>query len=135
LGSLELDEGMKLEEFLYELNSRVFFWPGDENGPIPTGRRHFEHYEGEGAVHLIRVPLASLLNDNPDKTLFVSFCNSGSARHQQGRPVRRGKSTFSIPTEATRPAYEVKEFTFIGEARLPESAQWTSSLSAQWLPL
>jgi hypothetical protein len=135
LGSLELEPGITLEQFLLELNSRVYLWPGAETGPISTGVAHLQHYQGEGAVRVIRVPLPDLLSTNPDRPLSVTFCNSGSARHHGGRKVLRGPGTFQPVHKATRPAGEVKELTFMGDVRLPESTVWGTNPSGRWQPL
>lgn len=134
-GSLALQDGMSLEDFLLELNSRVFLWPGMEDGPILPGRRHFEHYRGIGPVHVLRAPTAALLEANPDRRFSIAYCNSGSARHHLGARVPRGSSTFLTPDEASRPASDVKEFSFPGFARLPPEAEWSNSLSGPWQSL
>ena len=134
-GSVSLEGDLTLEDFLYELNSRVFLWPGTERGPIATGSAHFEHYLATGEVRVIRVSLEALLAENTDKELQVTYCNSGSARHQRGFPVVRGRGTFqSIHTTEGRAA-QVKELTFVGLAHLPPDAVWSQTLSGPWHPL
>ena len=132
-GSLALQDGLSLEDFLFELNSRVFLWPGNLDGPIPPGRRHFAHYRDAGAVFVLRVPTAALIEANGDRELSVTMCNSGAARHQRGKPVLRGRSTFLAPQNA--PCAKVKEFTFLGLARLPRETEWSRSLTGPWSPL
>jgi hypothetical protein len=134
LGSLALQDGISLEDFLLELNSRVFLWPGNAKGPISVGRKHFEHYRGIGAVHLLKIPTAGLLVANADRNLSFTYCNSGAARHQQGLPVQRGKSTFVAPLHATKPAAAIRELTFVGSVRLPDNTEWAESLSGPWQP-
>jgi hypothetical protein len=134
-GSVALDADLTFEDFLHELNSRVFLWPGTASGPIATGVAHFEHYLEVGEVRIIRVRLDSLLAANAGKELQVTYCNSGSARHQQGRPVARGRSTFqSLHSTEGRPA-KVKELTFLGTASLPPDAEWSQSQAGPWQPL
>ena len=130
--SVRLLGGWSLSDLLKELNSRVFLWPGSENGPIRRGRSHFERYEAEGPVFTIRVPLPSLLAANHDRDLWVTRCNSGSARHHGGQPVPRGPSTFQLPEEATFRASEVIELSYVGGARLPTDAHWSESLAGPW---
>jgi len=47
-----LPEGYTLADFVAHLNNRVFFWPGSDNHPILSGRKHFERYEEEAPVIL-----------------------------------------------------------------------------------
>lgn len=134
LGSLALED-CTLEQFLRLLNGRVFLWPGTETWIISPGRGHFARYQSEGPVRMIRVPLTDLVEANPDRELEVTYCNSGSARHQQGRPVTRGPSTFQ-PISCTQGRMaDVKELTFVGSANLPPSAQWAESIEGPWSPL
>ncbi len=135
LGSLKLEAGCSIEQFLLLLNQRVFLWPGNELGPCKPGPDHFAHYQGEGSVHVLKVPLSDLVAANPGRRLEVTFCNSGSARHHGGLPVLRGPSTFVPIQSASRPASEVKEFCFVGSAALPASTAWATSLSGPWRPL
>ncbi len=135
LGSLKLETGCSIEQFLHLLNQRVFLWPGNELGPYKPGPDHFAHYQGEGSVHILKVPLSELVAANPERTLEVTFCNSGSARHHGGLPVVRGPSTFVPVQSAVRPASEVKEFCFVGSAVLPASTVWATSLAGPWQPL
>lgn len=131
-GSLQLLGGWLLSDLLKELNSRVFLWPGTEKGPIRRGRSHFERYAAEGTVVAIRVATASLLSANRGRRLWVTRCNSGSARHHQGRPVPRGPSTFRLPETATFAPSRVIELSYTGEARLPADSEWSESLTGPW---
>jgi hypothetical protein len=134
-GSAKFDGDMTLSGFMEELNSRVFLWPGSADGPIATGRKHLQHYSELGGVRILRFSLQELIRANPDRTLEVTFCNSGSARHQKGLPVSRGRHTFqSVPPLAGAPS-DVKEITFIGHASLPTSTVWAESLAGPWRPL
>lgn len=134
-GSVRLLDGWSLEDLLLELNSRVFLWPGTEAGPIRRGRAHFERYAAEGPVLTIRMPTASLLAANPERDLWVTRCNSGSARHHSGKPVPRGRSTFQRPETAAFSPAEVIELTYVGRARLPRDAEWSESLEGPWRAL
>ena len=135
IGSLELEPDITLESFLQELNSRVFLWPGNEYGPIRTGGSHFEHYSGIGTVHVIRVPLLHLLQANPNRSLAVTYCNSGSARHHNGQKVIRGPGTFHAVERAPKSVAKIKELTFVGSVHLPEGTVYSSSPSGPWQSL
>ncbi len=135
-GSLDLPDGYSIEDFVDELNSRVFLWAGTDSRPASgSGRNHFARYSGEGEVYVLRVPVGSLLRANPDREPQVTFCNSGSARHQQGRPVRRGPNTFVSPSTASRRAAKVVELTFRDQVALPTSTRYAGGLEGPWVPL
>lgn len=135
LGSLEIEPNVTLEQFLQELNGRVYLWPGGERGPIGTGAAHFQHYQGEGEVRVIRVPLQDLLQVNANRTLSVTYCNAGSARHHSGRRAIRGPGTFQSIDRTTRTMGEVKELTFVGSVLLPGTTAWARTPSGPWLSL
>lgn len=131
-GSLDLEPDCSLEDFLRLLNQRVYFWPGGEHGPCKPGPEHFQRYRGQGAVHILRAPLSSLVSANPDREMEVTFCNAGAARHQGGKPVKRGPSTFRPVSLATGRASTVKELCFVGHAVLPNETKWSTSLAGPW---
>lgn len=135
IGSLALEEGCSLEQFLLLLNRRVYLWPGNNHGPCRPGPEHFQHYQGSGAVHILRVPLASLLSANPGRELEVTFCNSGTARHHGGQPVQRGPNTFVAASLASGRPSEVKELCFVGSLALPPDTEWSTVLAGPWQPL
>ena len=131
-GSLQLLAGWSLSDWLMELNSRVFLWPGNEEGPIGRGRSHFQRYESEGEVFTIRVPTISLVRANRERQLWVTRCNSGSARHHGGKPVPRGPSTFQLPEEAEFRPSQVIELSYVAEATLPPDTEWSQAFSEPW---
>ncbi len=133
--SVQLLGGWSLSDLLMELNSRVFLWPGTEERPIDRGRSHFERYARDRDVFTIRVPTRSLVAINHERELWVTRCNSGSARHHSGKPVPRGPSTFQLPAEAAFRPSQVIEMSYVGEAVLPSDAQWSKSLVGPWRPL
>ena len=55
LGSLKLETGCSIEQFLHLLNQRVFLWPGNELGPYKPGppsstpKAEFERFSRPGA--------------------------------------------------------------------------------------
>lgn len=130
--SVDLQGGWSLSDLFRELNSRVFLWPGTDRGPIKRGQLHFNRYASEGSVFTIRMLTLSLVSANEDRELWVTRCNSGSARHHEGKPVPRGPSTFQLPEVAPFLPSEVIELTYIGEATLPLDAQWSKSLAGPW---
>ncbi len=136
LGSVRFEPGCSVSDFIRELNSRVFLWAGNASGPVhKSGKSHYERYAAEGEVFVLRVPLQSLLVRNPNRQLFVTRCNSGSARHQGGKPLVRGPSTFVLPEEARFTATQVVELSFTGVCCLPDDTQWSVTVHGPWQPL
>jgi hypothetical protein len=133
--SLAFPANYGLRDFIAELNSRVFLWAGTEAGPVRSGRNHIARYCAEGTVYLLRVPTEALLNANPASMLEITFCNSGSARHNNGLRANRGPDTFVSPAAAQRPTSAVVELTFKREVVLPEQTMYAPNLQSQWLPL
>src|ERR1700704_582135 len=90
-GNIDLRGGWTLRRLIEELDSRVFFWPGDQKGPMPYGQRHFEQYRAEAL--LLRLPFLPLYESADPKPDFCRF-NSGSPRCVGGRKSPRGPDTF-----------------------------------------
>jgi hypothetical protein len=134
-GSLSLPEHYTIDDFVDELNARVFLWAGTATRPVDSGRNHIARYASEGNVFILRVPLAALLRDNATQELQVTFCNSGAARHHDGLPARRGPDTFVSPSLAARRRAEVVELTFRGDVTLPPETLYADSLAGPWLSL
>ena len=133
--NIELMDGCSLDEFITELNSRVFLWAGTDRGPCSSGRNHISNYQDEGEVVIIKVPTLELLEENGAAQFQLTFCNSGSARQNNGQKARRGKATFHSLNSATRRPGEVVEFTFLSQAKLPSGATYAKSLAGPWSPL
>jgi hypothetical protein len=126
-GNIALESGFTFEDHILALNSRVYFWPGNDSGPIDYGRRHFERYRHEDVVVLV-MPLVSTITVNPGVPPELSSCNSGSPRcnpHVPGNKALRGPSTFRTPDRFEGTASEVVEVTFAAAIRLPESCKVT----------
>lgn len=127
--------GPTIQDYLDELNQRVFFWPGTLKGPVPSGRRHFGRYSKEDDAFVIRAPLDPVLDANTDRVLFVAKCNSGAARHHGSQPARRGPKTFVTLDEALFPPSLVVELSFLDRVELPRESQFSNSLQGPWQPL
>lgn len=133
-GSLAFPPNYSLQDYITELNSRVFLWAGVTTGPVRSGRNYINRYSTEGVVYVLRVPTTALLKANSASNLEVTFCNSGAARYNNGLPANRGPMTFIDPANAQRSASKVVELTFKGRVVLPEQTTYTQSLQCQWLP-
>lgn len=122
-GNMALSAGVGFEDFVAYLNRHVFFWPGDDDGPIGYGRRHFARYAGEDC-HIVKVRTVDLIAANRDTPLLVSRCNSGSPRWSGGRAAPRGLATFVLAELFEGTAGRVVEVVFRNEVRLPGSTQY-----------
>ncbi len=123
-----------MERLLEDLDRRVFFWPGNERGPIDYGKRHFARYEPEG-TRVLRVRFASLLSSNPAATPYFSRYNSGSPRYVNGRASPRGPDTFLPADRCPYPPGKVVEVTFLDELLLPEDTELSEHIEGPWVPL
>ena len=109
-----LTNGWNTGDFLYHLNSRVFFWP--------TTKRlesHYSRYKEESPI-IIKVSSGALIELNP----HVEFCrlNSGATRsnsHLNGAPPERGIETFLPADSYTNTIGSVAEVTFPDRCQLP----------------
>lgn len=133
--NLELLDGCTFDDFVNELNSKVFLWAGTEQGPCTSGKNHIRKYQAEGSVVILRVPTQMLLAENGLDRFKVTYCNSGSARQNKGQKAKRGKSTFLSLSEAARPPGDLVELTYHRFAKLPSGTQHASSLSGPWSTL
>lgn len=117
-GHIDLQGGWTFEDLLHELNSRVFFWPGNDAAPIGSGLRHFGRYISEDCVVLV-MPTQQLFDANPD--LPPQFCrfNSGSPRWTNGVAAPRGPDTFLPAERFAEPPGKVVETVFRGIVQLP----------------
>lgn len=131
-----LPQGFTFQDFIDELNGRVFLWAGRPNGPEESGENHFRRYQKEeSTVFVIRVPLQALVDSNRTRALSVTRYNSGSPRSYLGRKSPRGPETFQELSAATFPIGDVVELSYVERADLPMSAEWATSLEGPWDPL
>jgi uncharacterized protein DUF7002 len=133
-GNIELTGGFTFEDFVEELNAKVFFWPGNDDGPIPSGKRHFTCYKSESPV-MLRCRFQSLLSANPStEPLFCPY-NSGAPRTVNGKKSPRGPTTFSKACDFPRRRSEVVEVTFVRKVVLPPDAELRYSPAGPWQSL
>ena len=129
--NIELQGGWSFNDLLHSLDSRVFFWPGSETGPIDYGRRHFQRYESETPL-VLRVPFRALLRENPAQVPQLCKFNSGSPRYVNGRPSPRGPETFLPPDAYPFPFGTVVEITFLETVRLPNETERSDHYEGPW---
>jgi hypothetical protein len=130
-GAIELTGGFTFEKFVKSLNSRIFFWPGDDGGPVRSGQRHFARYASENPA-MLRCRFQSLISANPSaEPLFCPY-NSGAPRAVNGRKSPRGPDTFLRDYEFPKMVSRVVEVTFAGTVALPSDSEYRSGLHERW---
>lgn len=133
-GQMRLEPGYSFQEFLRELNGRVFFWPGKLGGPNSYGLRHAQRYAGTEELLILRCPLRDLVGVNPEKCLYVCRFNSGAPRRnpKTGRSPR-GPETFRTLDDADCNPGDVVEISFRESVRLPPTTEFAATLAGPWM--
>jgi hypothetical protein len=130
-GNMQLETGWAFEDFVAHLNARVFFWPGNEVGPIAYGLRHYERYADDRPV-MLRVSTASLFALNVGREPRFCRYNSGSPRCSYGRKSPRKSDTFQRGSDASFSPAQVVEVTFEDRVQIPDNTQIASTPSGPW---
>lgn len=130
-GKTLLEDGWTFEFLVQQLNERVFFWPGLQDGPISYGIRHYDRYAGDSPV-IVRVKTRDLLNTNASATPLFCKYNSGSPRTTQGQGSPRGNNTFLECHRAPYTASNVVEVTFLHAIKLPDFVECSDRPSGPW---
>ena len=131
---LDLGNAHTLEEYVMCLNSYVFFWPGNADGPRDDALRMFERTNALGAVSL-RVPTHSLLERIGALATYVTTCNTGVTWTEQGTKARRGPEVFqNLETFSTNPSL-IQEICFQSEVFLPSNTEWSCAPGGPWTAL
>jgi hypothetical protein len=133
-GNMRVPNGFTFEDLVEVLNDRVFFWPGNANGPISYGLRHFERYQDENPI-IIRVPTESLFAANSETPPRFCRYNSGSPRCSNGIRSPRGPDTFLSADEFDGTPSTVVEVTFDTEIILPVGTHFGTHPSGPWRKL
>jgi hypothetical protein len=121
---VELTGGWCWNDLITALNSRVFFWPGDHDGPNRFGYNFFEGYRKRGqSPTKLRVDFRELLQANPNAQPYFCKFNSGAPRTTRGRKSPRGPDTFRRANEWHDALSRVAEVSFIGNVALPSSIE------------
>lgn len=119
--NMALDPGVSFGDFVEYVNRHVFFWPGNSDGPIDYGVRHFSRYADEDCVVLC-IDARRLLGANRGLLPKFSAYNSGSPRWSGGVASPRGLSTFLHASAFSRAPSEVIETVFECAVTLPQGA-------------
>lgn len=128
---LEFVDGWSFADYLVELNSRVFFWPGDWSGPNGYGQRHLASRFNVSSV-LLRTKLKEILAGNPGTVLFLSRFNTGAPRLYYGRRSPRGPDTFIPAVDWPHTPSRVAEASFVGSVKLPASIEVYDLTARSW---
>ncbi len=120
--NIEFEAGWDFNRFIAHLNQFVFFWSGNEDGPVAHGQRHFRRYSREHPV-ILRVPFTSIVSSNRCAPLFCRY-NSGSPRCVRGRKSPRGHGTFLEAAACDFARSDVVEVVFKGFVQLPVDIQF-----------
>ncbi len=133
-GSIDFEDGWDFARLVELLTGLVFFWPGNNAGPIVSGRRHFARYHAANeALSVLRIPTCELISANAPRQPLLSSCNSGSPRsNPKVGKGPRGSCTFLSPAAFERTPGKVVEIVFGDTALLPESTEWAPHLSGPW---
>jgi len=130
-GNIDLADGWTLGDVVSLLNRRVFFWPGDGEGAIRPGTRHYDRYSDE-KPSILRIATVTLLEMNAE--IGPEFCryNSGSPRCVRAVRSPRGPQTFVTAARADFPPGQVVEVTFPEGVRLPDLVEIGPTPTGPW---
>lgn len=123
-----LTDGWSSGDFIYHLNSRVFFWPNLSRLNI-----HFNKYQNENPVILkFRTDDLLELNDN----IKLCHLNSGATRcHPKwgGAPPPRGAESFVKIEEFNQGLKRIAEVTFEGNCNIPQRGWSARHPNGPWI--
>jgi len=134
-GHIDFKNGWSFPRLIHSLNSRIFFWPGGNAGPIAHGQRHFDRYVQQRPA-ILRVRLRELITANPERPPLFCPYNSGSPRTVGGRKSPRGPRTFLPCEQFERNHRQVVEVTFEDLVVLPiDATEVRLEPDGAWRPL
>ncbi len=110
-GNIAFEPGWSFQDVVQALNDHVFYWPGNERGPIRPGLNHFKRYNTPDNV-VMSLATGDVLRANADRSPKFCRFNSGSPRCVSGRKSPRGPSTFVEADRFSGTASAVVEFVY-----------------------
>jgi hypothetical protein len=114
-----LKDGMNFGDFVYLLNSRVFFW-----AKMKDLETHYGRYIKQKEYPIIlRAKTADVFAANNNKPQFCKY-NSGAPRccsWYREKAAPRGKSTFQVAEHYENGPSTVREVTFTNQCLLPNN--------------
>jgi len=114
-----MTEGWMFEDFVYHLNSRVFFWPTEKDL-----KSHYKRYENDNEFPMVlRFETKEVAALNKSEPLFCKY-NSGAPRcHNSFKKgaAPRGKNSFLNAIDYPDPIGSVREVTYLSSCTLPKN--------------
>lgn len=111
-GKAKLLDNWNFGDLVEFLNNRIFFWPGNDQGPVLSGKNHFFRYKEENPV-VLQIETEVLFDANPKNGPFFCKYNSGAPRTTMGQGSPRGTCTFVDATLATFLPSQVVEVAYL----------------------
>ncbi|MFH0826169.1 MAG: hypothetical protein V2B18_25740 [Pseudomonadota bacterium] len=133
-GNIEFDQGCDMRRLVALLNGMVFFWPGNEEGAIKHGKRHYTRYRDENPA-IVRAKTSDIIGANRENQPLFCRLNSGSPRCSGGHRSPRGFGTFSSAPQCKFRPSDVVEVTFMKTAMLPGDTQVSFDGGETWRSL
>jgi hypothetical protein len=115
-------------DFVALLNRFIFYWPGNQDGPITKGdhgqsfRRRYKHFAE------LRIPIDDVWTDG----FHPKFCRYNSGAPQKRDRVKRGPSIFVDASDDKVVTRKVVETIFLKQVALPRSTQWRADALSDW---
>jgi hypothetical protein len=114
-----MTKGWVFENFVYHLNSRVFFWPTKKDL-----KSHYKRYENDNEFPMVlRFETKEVVALNKSKPLFCKY-NSGAPRcHNSFKKgaAPRGKNSFLPAIDYPDSIGSVREVTYLSSCTLPKN--------------
>lgn len=119
-----MTKGWVFEDFVYHLNSRIFFWPTEKDL-----KAHYKRYENDQEYPIIlRLETKEIFDLNKTEPLFCKF-NSGAPRchnfYKKGA-APRGENSFLKAIDYPAEVGSVREVTFKDFCFLPKNIYLSS---------
>ena len=116
------------EEFVRTLNSYVFFWPGDTDGPRTKGKH--------GASFVSRyhhfAALRFRFTDIEHGAVTLKFCGCNSGAPQERHRIRRSPAIFR-PFAEPKLVGQAVEVVAEGSLQLPDVLEYRSAAQPDWI--
>jgi hypothetical protein len=122
--------GWSENDYRVALNSRVFFWPGNQIRPLLKGRKMLS---GHPHQIMLRIGFQEICQKNEGNAPQFCRSNSGAPRQNPvGGRRPRGPDIFLGAEEWSDTRSDVVEVSFAGSVHIPDSAEvWDGA----WQPL
>ena len=133
-GNIALEGGWAFADLIAKLNGLVFFWPGNGNGPVSYGVRHYERYQDHVPV-ILRFQVADLIAANDGATPLFCKYNSGAPRCNNGQRSPRGPNTFISNDDADFTPGRVVEVVYQDSVVLPAAIELSTQPTGPWRTL